>query len=256
MEKLVLVVPVFNEASRWNSQYWSNLTALSDIFWIFVNDGSTDQTSKLLTNLDLNQNGVVLSLEKNLGKAEAIRNGLEYFFDTLDSQNTLVGYLDADGAFTLEEILRFQKLAQKLTTSEVARNQQEFDWVWSSRVGLRGRHIQRKKSRHYIGRIIATYLGSTFPNLPYDSQSGFKIFKPSGALKTAVSKPFHTHWFIDLELLIRTSQIACREIEVWEEPLNSWRDVPGSALSWKNFLQIMIEIRYVKKMIKGNFSHK
>jgi glycosyltransferase involved in cell wall biosynthesis len=44
--KIVIVVPCFNEAKRLNFFYFNRLSKLKSTFWIFVDDGSTDDTFK------------------------------------------------------------------------------------------------------------------------------------------------------------------------------------------------------------------
>jgi glycosyltransferase involved in cell wall biosynthesis len=100
----LFVIPCFNEEKRIVLDDWAFLANLfPKIKWIFVNDGSTDGTSDLLMSLTSVANIALISLEKNSGKAEAIRLGLvsslarypevEYF-----------GYLDADSAFSIVDV--------------------------------------------------------------------------------------------------------------------------------------------------------
>lgn len=51
-----------------------------------------------------------------------------------------------------------------------------FDALWSSRVALSGRFIQKLASRHYMGRVVATLLSVDGNSISYDTQSGVKLF--------------------------------------------------------------------------------
>ena len=53
--KSALVVPVFNESARWNAQYWRDIQS-GGVSLFFVNDGSSDNTSQLLQEIE----GVVI----------------------------------------------------------------------------------------------------------------------------------------------------------------------------------------------------
>ena len=103
--KSLIIIPCFNEAKRlpveeYNSFFEDN----SSISFLFIDDGSTDKTLEILHNFKHNHSTVeVLSLNKNQGKAEAIRKGVlqvnEVDFD-------YIGYIDADLATPLNEIYR------------------------------------------------------------------------------------------------------------------------------------------------------
>jgi len=236
-KNLTLVVPVFNEAKRWNKGYWSQVLAIPNISWIFVNDGSSDSTAELLANLKTSPHITVLEHDFNQGKAEAIRSGFNFFFK--NSDNSFIGYLDADEAFDPNEIERFLNLTIHDSSGLVS---QGFQAIWSSRVQLRGRRIERKKYRHYLGRIIISLLGSVSPSIPYDSQSGFKIFVSDEILQQVFVDDFKTKWFIDLEIAARYQQISGNQLRIWEEPLLFWRDVGGSAIRIGSLSTIFVEI--------------
>ena len=51
--RVLLVIPVFNEVSRWNSDYFLNVAAQvpDETDFLFVNDGSSDSTQILIEQL-------------------------------------------------------------------------------------------------------------------------------------------------------------------------------------------------------------
>jgi len=59
---IYMVVPCYNEEKRLNLEYWNELIDIAGTKWIFVNDGSTDNTLNLLQGI---KNASVISLEKN-----------------------------------------------------------------------------------------------------------------------------------------------------------------------------------------------
>ena len=128
------------------------------------------------------------------------------------------------------------------------------DVLLSSRVGLAGHQINRRHSRHYLGRMIATYLTNGWKDAPYDTQSGFKLFSNTVSFQQALSEDFKTKWFADVELFTRIGIHNGGNLNLWEEPLTSWRDVEGSKINFRKFPRIMVEIilarREVLKLIK------
>jgi len=235
---LGIVVPCFNEEARWNSDYWRQILTASPARFLFVDDGSRDRTRGLLQETAASGNAAVLELPGNVGKAEAVRTGLTTLLT--DSEVSGVGYLDADGAFGGSDVLRIQEIFQDRA------NQGQFDALWSSRVALAGRDIQRSSFRHYSGRVVATFLSSGFADFPYDTQAGFKLFRSSPTLKRALTKTFRTRWLFEIELMKRWEAIEHRPMRIWEEPLFHWHDVPGSKIKGREMIRIAGELLNVR----------
>lgn len=238
--QIAIVIPCFNEASRWQAEYWSKLTADSDVTWVFVNDGSTDSTAQLLDGIcKSNSHCSVLHLQRNSGKALAVRAGFLHLFAT--GRWDVVAFMDADGAFAREEFVRVLKCSEeKLGVGK-------WDSVWTSRVALAGRDIQRSLLRHYLGRLVATYVSIGTDSLPYDTQSGLKFFAVSDELVRCFEAPFLTRWLFDLELINRWLRIVHRPMQIWEEPLMSWKEVDGSRVTRGEFLRIARELSLIKR---------
>ena len=76
-KQIFLVVPCFNEAARWNHEYWISLSKISNLKFIFVNDGSTDSTKTKIEEFTNATPHMLLDLPKNSGKAEAVRLGFQ-----------------------------------------------------------------------------------------------------------------------------------------------------------------------------------
>ena len=239
-----IVVPVYNEESRFQQDYWEDILRIPLLKFLFVIDGSTDNSFSLFTRLSLNSIHQVVLLPKNVGKAEAIRLGLIQVLSQID-EDELIGFMDADPAFHKIGLEKFFGLATELMLKNKLKTQQ-YNSMWASRVALRGRSIQRDPIRHYIGRGINTCLGIFIPNMPYDSQCGLKIFQNHQVFRDIVSKRFRTKWFVDLELLIRWNRTSpSNPMRIWEEPLTYWIDVPGSSLTFKSAIQVIKEMALV-----------
>ena len=240
----VMIIPCFNEENRLNIDYWKQIiNERLNVHWIFINDGSTDKTIEILSELDNRNNVSILNYSKNKGKAEAIRAGMNEALKLTQSIR-LVGYCDSDCAFTSEDI--FNLLDRAITDI----HNQKLLKVWiSSRIALSGRKIIRRKNRHYLGRIIATFITMGWNSAPYDTQSGLKLFSFDRELKSAISTPFKTKWFCDLELISRILIHNPEENIIWEEPLNYWKDIGGSKITIRQFPKILIEIYQIKKIV-------
>ncbi len=231
--KIAIIIPIWNEEARGSFHYIESILKLKDLDFIIVNDGSSDGTEVRLMTLRSNPNFQAINLCKNLGKAMAIKAGLDFAI-SLEKYST-IGYLDGDGAFPVSEVQRCSLLAQEKLASE------DFDVLTTSRVALSGRLIHRKTSRHLVGRVIRTAIGLKHKNLPYDTQSGFKIFKNTEIFVETVSKGFRTKWFVDLEILLRMRSHK-DSIAIWEEPLMAWQDVSQSSLKWTSAPRVIIEL--------------
>lgn len=231
MLKTGIVIPCYNEAKRLDSHaFLSTLNNEPNLSFLFVDDGSTDNTCQILESLkDLNPAQIdILALEKNSGKAEAVRRGMQKIIET---GNNYVGYWDADLATPLEVIGNFCELLDSDETSLVI----------GSRVKLLGRHIERNPLRHYVGRIFATCASLLLGIGVYDTQCGAKIFKNSTLLKKVFGKPFKVNWTFDVEMLARLSLLQdttpSKISAYWYEyPLEKWVDVKGSKISLKDYL--------------------
>lgn len=239
-----IVVPCFNESERWNPDHWSTLTSLHGFHWTFVDDGSQDATPQLIAEVCKRTNCDDLLLPRNYGKAEAVRLGLLHTH-ARDAEATAIGFMDADGAFKVDDTKRLASLFDSMSNGT-----QHVDAVWSSRVALSGRQVRRSPRRHYLGRLAATLISLNDPDMPYDTQSGFKLFRPSTEFIEVLQLPFMTRWLFDVEILIRFRKIHGQPMKVWEEPLYSWQDVPGSKVSGREMLRIGHEISIIKRLAR------
>ena len=221
-----IVVPCFDESERFDATSFTQLADLVDRL-ILVDDGSTDRTPALLDSFATEVGGdhvEVIHLDRNRGKAEAVRAGLRAAVAT--GGVTIVGYFDADLATPVGELERLLTVIGKDPRLEA---------VLASRVALLGHSIQRRPTRHYIGRLYATAASLALGIAVYDTQCGAKLFRVNDALRAALNDPFPDRWSFDVELLGRllypaAGVPAVEPDRIREMPLNEWRDVGGSKL--------------------------
>lgn len=202
------------------------------VLFTFVNDGSTDDTFRILKEHFSTGQFSVLNLAHNVGKAEAVRLGVRSNQDCLT-----VGFLDADLSTPLDQVL---ELAEYLDV--------QTRMVFGSRILTLNTEIKRSPKRHYLGRIIAT-LVSNILGLPiYDTQCGAKVIGRETALKL-FEEPFISRWLFDVEIFARMIQIYGRENVAsiaLEKPLSHWIEAGDSKITFSDMLRIPFHLLRIK----------
>ena len=228
MPEVAITVPCYNEGDRLKSDAFIEFVRQHhDIIFIFVDDGSTDNTAQVLEAMSKSEprNVRLITFKTNHGKGEAVRQGT---LSAIASGARYVGYWDADLATPLSAILDFlQELKRK----------SDLLLVMGSRVQLLGRCIVRKRYRHYLGRIFATF-ASVILRLPvYDTQCGAKLFLASEPVALAFRDPFISRWIFDVEVIARLIFRTRLDghLAIYEYPLLEWYDVAGSKIRFKDF---------------------
>jgi dolichyl-phosphate beta-glucosyltransferase len=232
--KTCIIIPCYNEEKRLDCQAFENyFLSHPNVFFLFVNDGSKDRTLTLLQAMTKKYSQVeCLDLPQNGGKAQAVRAGV---LEACKNDFDCIGYFDADLATPLEEI---ELLLQGFTSLR------KFEVVLGSRLKRLGARIERKLSRHLLGRVFATFASLALELKVYDTQCGAKLFKKAVAQKI-FALPFMSYWIFDVELLFRLKQT--QEFQqnadcILEIPLNSWEDKVGSKLKPTDFLKAPWEL--------------
>jgi len=235
------IIPCYNEAGRLNLAAFIDFldsTSGQNVSFLFVDDGSKDDTKKMLHDFSSRHESIdLLALVKNVGKAEAIRQG----FLSVNEQLDYLGYLDADLATPLSEINHFRKIIGEKKRPIL---------IMGSRVGLLGySEIKRNMTRHYLGRIFATVVSNILQLPIYDTQCGAKIIQAQIA-KEVFRDAFISKWLFDVELIFRIKKLKSDyRSRIVEVPLRKWEDKAGSKIAFTYFFQapfdlIRIFLRY------------
>ena len=239
-----IVIPCYNEARRLPvSQLQSFAKGSSDLRFLLVNDGSTDDTLGVIRRLAEEDEGhfSVVDLQPNQGKAEAVRRGI---LGALEGDARYVGFWDADLATPLQAIPAFIDLLDR---------RPQLEMIFGSRVQLLGRSVERSRLRHYLGRVFATAASLTLGLGLYDTQCGAKLFRASPELQELFAEPFITRWIFDVEILARLIRARRgRELPqpkdvIYELPLDSWHDVAGSKVRVSDFPKAVLEILKIQR---------
>lgn len=229
MQKIGIIIPCYNEALRLESETFIRFSRThTDTVLIFVNDGSTDETGILLEKIKNQTSRIeIVSLQRNSGKGEAIRQGFLY---ALKGSFSYAGYLDADLSTTLEDYYSLARLAA----------QNMFDMVLGSRIKKIDTQIERSLFRHLIGRILATAIDLKFKLGIYDTQCGAKVFRTT-IIEGVIQAPFYTRWFFDIEILLRLKK-ADKKFKATEVALPCWQNKKNSKINVFLFPLIIKEI--------------
>jgi dolichyl-phosphate beta-glucosyltransferase len=266
------VIPCYNEANRIQQPMFAQ--ALLDdesLAFIFVNDGSSDDTFRFLCNFrdalstPLKERILILSYKTNKGKSNAVREGFNYIYSAISNgandgsinetetnsvneteiygdhslfreqivSTAFVGFWDADLATPLEEVKWFYQFA----------GDDSYDLIIGSRVARLGAKIDRTIFRHYSGRLFATLISQGLGWKVHDTQCGAKLMKPE-LIPICMERPFKTSWLFDVEILLRLKKVygnAAQE-KVLEVPIRAWNDVKGSKIGWLDFVKVPFQI--------------
>lgn len=240
MSSICIIIPVYNEEKRLDLDKFKTFFSESSLSFIFVNDGSTDNTIQIITKLsDEFKNVEVLDFKQNRGKAEAVRlAGIE----ALKKENIdYIGFWDADLSTPLWEIDNF--------VAEIEYRNNESLAVIGSRIKRLGSNIYRNKKRHLLGRAFATCASWILKVPVYDTQCGAKIFKTE-VVSITFKEPFITSWIFDIEIMSRMiKHYGKKEVvdSVVEYPLKEWLEVDGSKLKMKDYFSVPFQLLKIAK---------
>ena len=247
--RCVVVVPCYNEALRLKPELFSAFVERQkQVEFLFVNDGSSDDTLALLAKLRERDPERIHVLDKqpNAGKADALRVGMLHAIQL--EGVAVTGFWDADLATPLRVIPDFLSKLEEEPAVEM---------VFGSCVRLLGHAIHRKPVRHYLGRCFATVVSLMLQMPVYDTQCGAKLFRVTPDLGKVLATPFQSKWIFDVEIIARF--VALRggdpqfaSLAIYESPLPQWEDVGGSKVSPSDFLVAfwdLLKIRSAKREI-------
>jgi dolichyl-phosphate beta-glucosyltransferase len=156
-------------------------------------------------------------LKRNLGKGGAVYAGWKTSLH--NSAPDLLCFVDADGAVSAPEVGR---LIEEL----LADKNHRWDALFGSRIKLLGSTVDRQATRHYVGRVFATFVTLLTGIGIYDSQCGLKVIRTSAF--AAIEKHLkETRFVFDVELTLLLLKYG---FKIREVPVN-WKEVPGSKVS-------------------------
>lgn len=196
---LSIILPIFNEEAGIETaitQVLKSATPLcTQLELLAVNDGSTDQTRRILNRLQKKDKRIRLIHHKtNLGYGAAMRSGIHH------AEHDWIFFTDADLQFDVSELKHFFKKTKT------------HDFV----VGFRKKRadpLRRKWISHYYNRIIRLLFGLKLR----DVDCAFKLMKKSALEDIHFSS---NSFFVSVELMVKAfkQQYKITEIGVHHFP--------------------------------------
>ncbi|MBF0443686.1 MAG: glycosyltransferase [Oligoflexales bacterium] len=232
-EKVCLIVPCFNEEQRLAFDEFDPFVGAGHHL-LFVNDGSNDRTLEILDE-HCGSNIHVLDLKNNVGKAEAVRQGmLKAVSESWSEGINWFGFWDADLASPLSEV-------GNMLLYQAAFENRKVVAVCASRIFKLGSSIERSYLRHLLGRLFATVAGFGLGLKSYDSQCGAKLFRRD-VIASVFGTGFVSKWIFDIEIILRL-----KDRFVVEYPLQLWKDKKGSKLVvYKEILRTLRDLMRIR----------
>lgn len=203
---------------------------------IFVNDGSRDNTLKIINEF-ADDNVKIVSYEQNKGKGGAVRTGM------LSADGDIIFYTDCDLAYGLDVVRQGYEILKKNKEADII-------------IGSRRKHKDGYSSFTFMRKI--TSLGFYMILKIYggvkqtDSQSGIKGFKKDAA-KKIFSLCETDGWAFDFEVLLIADKLGLKVEEMPakvvihnESKMNLKKDIP----------KMLKDISRTKKRVKKIFKNK
>jgi len=247
--QFAIVVPCYNEEKRLPTDAFIAFAKQHpDVLVCFVNDGSRDQTLSVLMGMQFQnpKNIAVLSLLRNSGKAEAVRQGMLYVADNFPVSS--IGFLDADLATRPEEWYEMACYRLKYP---------EFTAVTGSRIKRLGADINRKDNRSIASRVLNFFIQRIIGAAIRDSQCGAKIFDRT-LVQVLFGEAFISSWLFDIELFLRIRKHFGKAMlakKVLEFPLLNWSEIGESKLRLSHQVRLPIQLLkiYIRYRLDKNY---
>ena len=235
MHKISVVFPLYNEENRLNILFRSLKNTKKNKFFkffefIFVDDGSNDNTQKKISNFinkinkDRHKYKLIKS-KKNFGKGHALKLGVKH------SKYNWIITMDPDMSVDLFQIIKwFKKYSFK--------NDHAY-------FGSRNHHLSTQKYKYY-----RKFIGDTFQYLIFllidknisDTQCGFKLYNKKYAKN--IFKNLKTNGYAhDIELIFL---LKSRKIKILELPIHWVHKDKGKVNILTDPIKMLIDIILLK----------
>ncbi len=235
IESLSIIFPVFNEESRLNNCFldiekFEKNSKINSLEFIFVDDGSLDNTSNLITEFIKNKdNFKLIKLDQNVGKGGALVRGIG------EANNNWILTLDTDISVSLTQLNYWI----------------EESYINGHEIYFGSRNIKNSKVnyiffRKFIG-LIFTKICEFLLNINIlDTQCGYKLYKNEVG-KKIFSSLKETGFAHDIEVVLIAKKL---NILIKELPVH-WVHKPGSKVNIiKDSIKMLSAIIKLRKKYK------
>jgi glycosyltransferase involved in cell wall biosynthesis len=218
--KLSVVMPIFNEQATLCAVVERVLSIGLEIELICVDDGSTDGSRQILSDLEKNHPEMRILLQpRNLGKGAALRRGIK------EATGDYVVIQDADLEYDPSD---YQSLLEPMENGQA-------DVVYGSRFLGAGPH-RVLYFWHSVGNWVLTLISNMITNLNMtDMETCYKLFRR----EVIQAIPLEEDRFgFEPEITVK---IAKRQLRVYEVGISYWGRTyaEGKKIGWKDGLQAL-----------------
>ncbi|MFZ5562884.1 MAG: glycosyltransferase family 2 protein [Thermodesulfobacteriota bacterium] len=221
---LSIIIPVYNEEATVREVIERVLDVPYKKEVVVVDDGSTDNTRQVLSDLDAPEIKRFFH-EKNQGKGRAIQAGLEH------ATGGIILIQDADLEYSPSD---YPVLLQPIFDERA-------DVVYGSRFAGSGAH-RVLYFWHYLGNRFLTLLSNMFTDLNLtDMETCYKVFTKKALEGIVIEEP---RFGFEPEI---TAKIAKKRLRIYEVPISYYGRTyqEGKKIGWRDgFRAIWVIIKY------------
>lgn len=230
-KKLSIIIPVYNEEKTLDAIIQRVVAAPSQGLakeLVLVNDGSHDNSGKILKKYTKKSGFTVIEHARNQGKGAAIRTGLQA------AHGDIILIQDSDFEYDPEE---YPKLLRPIVEGKA-------DVVYGSRFFGTGTH-RVLYYWHFLANQFLTTLSNMFTNLNLtDMETGYKVFTKE-VIKPIAEQLESNRFGFEPEVTARIAKI--REVRIYEVGISYFGRTydEGKKIGWKDAIQaIYCIVRY------------
>ena len=216
--KVILVIPAYNEESNilttYNSILGYNKQNKEKYDVIVINDGSTDNTEKILTENNIPH----IQLIHNLGIGGAVQTGYKYAYE---NGYDIAVQFDGDGQHDVNYV--------KDIISPIQKNEADFT-IGSRFIDKKSSKFKSTAARQIGIKVISLAINLVTRQKIYDTTSGFR------ACNKNIIKLFAQDYPLEYPEPITTTELLKKEFKLKEIPVSMNERIGGvsSIKAWKN----------------------